>query len=144
MGAKKTKLFVPYEYEFELMGVSTTVKEYKLAWAINNLLNIRLVKEKDLEIAFKNDTFVVISNFVFETENSIFRLLRNRSFNQSAGSQGFLVPELKDFDYIILISGFEDTFSIEELGKKLRDLSEIDYLQRIDINQLKSKENLIF
>src|SRR5690606_21615958 len=144
MAAKKTKLIVQYDYEFELIGVSTTVKEYKLAWAINNLLNIRLVKDKDLEMTFKNNTYVIISNFMFETENSVFRLLRNKSFDQGVGSQGFLLPELKNFDYIILISGFEDTYSIEELTQKLKTLTEIDYLQRIDIDQLKSKENLIF
>lgn len=144
MGAKKTRLFVPYEYEFDLIGVSTTVKEYKLAWAINNVLGIRLVKDKDVEMDFKNDTFVVISNFIYETENSVFRLLRNRSFDQGAGSQSFLVPELKDFDYMVLISGFEDTFSIEEVTHQLKALPEIEFLQRINISQLKSKENLIF
>lgn len=144
MCAKKTKLYVPYEYDFDLIGVSTTVKEYKLAWAVNNLLNIRLVKNKDLEIAFKNDTFVIISNYIYETENSVFRLLKNRSFEQGAGSQGFLVPELKDFDYIVLVSGYEDTLSFDELIQKMKTLTEIDYLQRISVNQLKSKENLIF
>src|SRR5690554_6473063 len=144
MGVKKTKLFVPYEYEFDLIGITTTVKEYKLAWSINNLLNIRLVKDKDLEIAFKNDTFVVISNFIYETENSVLRLLKNKSFGQGAGSHGYLVPELKDFDYIVLISGFEDTFSTEELIQKFRTLSEIDFLQKINVDQLKSRENLIF
>lgn len=144
MRAKKTKLNVSYEYDFDLIGISTTVREYKLAWAINNLLGIRLVKDKDLEIAFKNDTFVIISNFIYETENSVFRLLKNRSFEQGVGSQGFLVPELKDFDYIALISGYEDTLSLEELIQKMKTLTEIDYLQRINIEQLKSKENLIF
>lgn len=144
MRAKKTKLNVSYEYDFDLIGISTTVREYKLAWAINNLLGIRLVKDKDLEIAFKNDTFVIISNFIYETENSVFRLLKNRSFEQGVGSQGFLVPELKDFDYIALISGYEDTLSLEELVQKMKTLTEIDYLQRINIEQLKSKENLIF
>lgn len=141
---KKNKLIVSYEYEFELFGITTPVKEYKLAWAINNSLGIRLIKAEDLLITFKDDKNIIISNFIFETEHSIFRLFKNKSLDKSATTQGYLLPELRNFDFVVLINGFEDTYTIDEFAQTLRNLKEIEYLQKIAVNDLKSKDNLIF
>ena len=141
---KNTKLFVSYEYDFELLGLTSTAKEYKLAWAINNLMDFRLVKNDDLIIDFKDGKSLVISNYIYKTEHSTFRLFKNKSVDSGFLSQGHLVPELKNFDYIVYIQGFEDSFLPEMLLKQLRELEEIIYIQAIDVQGLKSKENLIF
>lgn len=141
---KKNKLVVSYTYDFDLIGITSSVKEYKLAWAINNVLGIRMVKADDLLLEFKDNQNIVISNFIFETEHSIFRLFKNKSFGKGPGLQGHLLPELKKFDFIILINGFEDTCSINDFIASLRTLNEVEFLQLIDVMGLKSKENLIF
>ena len=141
---KKNKLIVSYAYEFTLLGVASNSKDYKLAWAINQLLRIKLVKAADLVIETRNDKNIVISNFIFETEHSIFRLLKNKSFDKSPDGPGYLVPELRNFDYFIWISGFEDTFTLEEFVESLRRINEIQFLQKIEVTNIKSKENLIF
>lgn len=141
---KNNKLLVSYEYDFDLIGLTSTAKEYKLAWAINNLLHFRLVKNTDLVIDFKDGKNLVISNYIYRTEHSTLRLFRNKSFDTAYQSQGYLIPELKNFDYIVYIQGFEDSFIPEELLKRLRELEEIIYSQKIDVQSLKSRENLIF
>ena len=141
---KKNKLVVSYSYEFDLLGVVSTAKEYKLAWAINNLLGIRLIKADDLLLEINDNKNIVISNFIFETEHSIFRLFKNKSFNKGFDSQGYLISELKNFDFLILINGFDDSFTTSEFVNALRVLNEIQYLQKVDVMSLKSKENLIF
>lgn len=141
---KNSKLFVSYEYDFELLGLTSTAKEYKLAWAINNLMDLRLVKNSDLSFDFKDGKSLVISNYLYKTEHSTFRLIKNKSFDTAFYSQGYLLPELKNFDYIIYLQGFEESFLPENFLQRLRELEEIIYIQYIDVQGLKSKENLIF
>lgn len=141
---KKNKLFVSYEYDFELIGITSSVKEYKLAWAINNALNFKLKKNDDLIIDFNGGKKIIISNYIYKTQHSIFRLFRNKSFDIGSDSPNFLIPEQKKFDFIIFIKGFEDTYLIEDFIETLREIREVMYLQKIDIMSLKSKDNLIF
>lgn len=141
---KNSKLIVDYEYNFDLLGLTSDAKGYKIAWLINKILGIRLIKEKDLEIEFLGNQNMVISNYLFKTEHSIFRLIRNKSVERGGESSLFLLPELKRFDYLIIIEGFEDTFNIFEVIQMLKSLNEIQYLQKVVVSDLKSKENLIF
>lgn len=141
---KKNKLVVDYEYNFDLLGIISDAREYKIAWLINKILEIKLVKEKDLKIEFLGNQNIIISNYLFKTEHSIFRLLKNKSYGGGSGSPLFLLPELKDFDYLVIMEGFEDTFNIFEVVKRLRSINEVQYLQKVSISDLKFKENLIF
>ena len=141
---KKNKLVVSYEYDFELLGITSSVKEYKLAWAINNSFNFKLKKNEDLVIDFNGGKKIIISNYIFKTQHSSFRLFKNKSFDSASDSPNYLIPELKNFDFVISINGFEDTYLVEEFIQKLRAIAEVMYVQKIDIMGLKSKDNLIF
>ena len=44
-----------YEYDFELFGISTHEKDYRLCWAINNSLKISLERtSEDVELIFRH------------------------------------------------------------------------------------------
>lgn len=141
---KKRKLEVEFNYDFVLLGIISALKEYKLAWLINNRLEIQLDKSKDIEIDFLKSQNLVISNYLFETEHSSFRLLKNKSADQFELNQAFLIPELKRFDYLALVQGFEDTLSTEDLKRELTSIPNVQYVQHFDVEELKSKENLVF
>lgn len=141
---KKNKLFVPHEYDFELLGITSSAKEYKLAWSINIALHIKFLKDEDLIINFNDGKQIIISNYKYKTENSILRLFRNKSYDAGSEVQNYLLPELRNFDFLVLVKGFEDTCLIEDLMRDLRGTPDIMYIQRIDIMNLKSKDNLIF
>jgi hypothetical protein len=141
---KSTRLVVEYDYDFEVLAVISSVKDYKLAWAINKCLNIHLYKAEDICLEFVRDGRLLISNFIFETEYTTFRLLKNKSFEVSRNSKTFLIPELKDYDFLIKISGESIAFSGETISEKLKELPMVEYIKKVDIINLKSKENLIF
>ncbi len=65
---KKKRLEIEYSYDFDLIGVISSAKGYKLAWDINNQLSARLVKQPDLIVQFKNNTEASFSYFSFESE----------------------------------------------------------------------------
>ena len=47
----KSKLVIEYEYDFNLYGVISLSKDYKLAWLINKELGLHLCKEGLLSIS---------------------------------------------------------------------------------------------
>ncbi|CAN5258619.1 hypothetical protein BH23BAC1_BH23BAC1_18540 [soil metagenome] len=141
---KKNKLIVDYGYDFELLGIISPVKDYKIAWAINNTLNFKFKKNNDLKIEFINDKQLIISNYTFETENSLLRLLKNKSQSVSDLTFSYLIPELKNFDYFIKIEDEADTFNQALLIKKIKTIPLIQYITTIDAGKLRSKENLLF
>jgi len=141
---KKLKLENDIQYDFALVGITCILKEYRLAWKLNKLLEIQLNKEKDIEIEFLKNQSLTISNYLHETENSQIRLLKNKSTDEFNAHSAFLLPELKEFDYFIIIRGFEDTFSMESFKGRIANIPEVQYTKEFDVESLKSKENLIF
>lgn len=140
----KNKLVIEYKYDFDLYGIISTSRDYKLAWLINQKLGLRLVKEEDIRIAFLNDEKLVISNYLFATEHAQFRLLKNKSEERKFEALRYLIPELNRFDYLIMKSGnIADTGNADWLTK-IQQIKEIQYVTALDITKLKSRENLIF
>ena len=138
---RKTKLVVDHELEAKVIGIVTTLKDYKLAWNINQVFKIDLVMQPMLLIEFIKGTDLSIVNYLYETEFQQFRLIKNRS---SDTNTGFLIPELVNFDFFIMLSGEEGIMPEEPVIDKLHSIEGIDYFQLIDVEKLKSKDNFIF
>lgn len=138
---KKQRLFVDYEFDFVVFGVVSAFKDYKLAWNLNKSLGISLVREKDLLIKFVDHT-LIITNFKFKTENSLIRLLKNRSNESNL----FLVPEMITMDFFITVTG--DTGYLNPNSASffdiLRKVNGVDYAIKVEIEKIKSKENFLF
>lgn len=139
---KKIKLLVEHQYDFDLLGLVAPVKDYKMAWLINNSLGTRLVKTDDFELDLMNQATLKISKYFQEKEHGFIQLLKNRS--QGEGSNSFyLVPELKVMDYFLLLQDY--TFEMD-LNHYIENLSGNQFIQtvvKLDISKLKSKDNLL-
>ena len=77
-------------------------------------------------------------------EYSNIRFLKNKSVDQFSESSAFLLPELKRFDFLLIINGFEDTFTDLKLKENISAIPGIQYLQSFPVESFKAKENLIF
>ena len=140
---KTFKLEVEYDYDFDVFGLVSSSKEHKLAWALNKCLKIRLIKQQDLKYDFFNKGRLVISNYLHATEHSTFRLIRNKSVDLSTLKKPFLVPDIKEYDYIIQITGVLSHYQQELLnGFNLVPL--VQYVKKFDPNSFRFKENLMF
>lgn len=138
---KKQRLFVDYEFDFVVFGVVSTFKDYKLAWNLNKSLGISLAREKDLLIKFVDHT-LIITNFKFNTENSLIRLLKNRSNESNL----FLVPEMITMDFFITVTGDAGYLNRNSASffDILRKVNGVDYVIKVEIEKIKSKENFLF
>lgn len=136
------KLILEYEYDFELIGIVSGVREYNLAWHINKKLEIDLKKEVDLIYKGNKNSDFLISNFIFEDEYNSFRLLKNRAIYSFDNLNLFLLPELKKIDYFVMLTGNFSNYA-STFRSKIKEISVVELAQTIDYQNLKSKENLI-
>ena len=141
---KKNKLIASFDFDFSLLAIASQLKEYKLAWFINQELHVNLVKQEDEVFHFLGNDKLLISNYLYQTENSSIRLIFNRSREGSSISTQHLIPELKQFDYLFLIEGFEDTWVLGEVRNLIKNFDGVQMVNHIGVDQLKSRDNLIF
>lgn len=140
MAQKKTKLLVDFDYDFTLFGISSSVKFYKLAWAINNQLKVHLVRSEDHVIENRSAGESPFGVYVYYSESLGYRLYKNKSLD---GINAYLVPEFTHFDYLLKIEGSPQSFSAEEMIKELREIKWIEYIADLQVNTLKSKDNFL-
>ena len=155
---KITKLIVEHDYDFEVLGLISSAKEYKLVWSINKILSINMIKQKDISFDFLTRGEIKFSNYLFETEYSSFMLLKNKSCSnfpvlpllggdrEIEVKNPWLLPEVKQYDYIIRLKGIFQEYlgSGDTILNAIRTLSIVQYISKLNVESLKSKENLIF
>lgn len=134
----KVTLELEYDYDFTLIGVSCHSRDYKFCWLINNFLDLNFIRQDSIQLKTKNIASE-FANYTYTDDNSrlAYTLLTNR------GTQGFLLPEQKQADYLIKIEGgFSHTEEVEMI-KKIKRIDAVLTAFIIDVNSLKSKQNLI-
>jgi len=137
----KQKLLIEYDFDFVLIGVSFHGEDYKLCWAVNNSFGYNLIKTEDYELPVKNKKAKSLHSF-YEYEDEENYISFYTIANQ--GTNTYLIPEQKNTDYFILIKG---PFSKKETGafiSKIRGINNVIMAFEIDVNELKSKNNLVF
>ncbi len=138
----KNRLVIDPDYHFELYGIITSMREYKLAWELNKRLKIHLVKQPDISLEFLKEGHILVSNYLFEKEHRVFKLLKNKSVDQYVNKVVYLLPELQKFDYFLIRD--EINKGKEDIISKLKGINLIDFISSFNVKDIKSKENLIF
>lgn len=145
-----------YDHDYDLIGIHSTLADYRMAYFLNETLSIHLSRFKeDLEYKSKNCSFPL---FTFEDESAFtsWSLIANKfvfteevSFNgsnlfQEESKISYLIPEKKRIDYFIKISGLQDDNELSEVLYKINKINNIIASFAIDPLDLKSRDNLIF
>ena len=139
---KKSKLIIEYNFDFELLGILSSARGYKLAWEINQVLKIQLVKQPDLVVGFKNNEEKKFSFYAYETQLNRLKLFKNKPSDQESGKY-FLIPEFPHYDFIIL-AAMEEQYAHQHLIQLIRSIAAIQLVASIPLEGLKSKSNFIF
>lgn len=139
---KKSKLVIEYDFDFELLGVLSSARGYKLAWEINHALGIQLVKQPDLVVGFKNNEEKNFSFYAHETQLNRLKLFKNKPSDQESGKY-FLIPEFPHYDFIIL-AAMEEQDAYQQLIHRIRSIEVIQLVAAVPLEGLKSKSNFIF
>lgn len=138
---KKFTLEPEYDFDFFMIGISCHLKDYRIAWFMNNQLDINLVKTADHKVFIrKADEFASeFSLFSFEDEenHSQFLLLANHC------ETGDLLVEQKHFDYFLIIKGSLYDEQVEEIITTIKSINQVQLVSEMFPSTLKSKNNLI-
>lgn len=131
-------LDVVYEFDFALLGISSHIKDYRLAWSLNNALRWKLERKRDVEVMQK-ESVSRHALFVFQdpVDKTVFSLIENGT------EKGWLIPELAQWDFLLKVDlpGGEME---PAMVKKLRSVAHIQAVLTLHTDKLRSKENLIF
>ena len=69
---------------------------------------------------------------------------RKSLFSESVDKTAFLIPELKEFDYLIKMVGIWKKQELKELKKFLHRMKNVEPQSNINLTQIKSINNLVF
>ena len=140
MGKKDVhKLSSESDKTFVLLGISSHENDYRLSWGINESLGFKLVKSDNhvsYNLKLKENQEFSTYNYLDE-ESASYRLISNRCNN------GFLLDELKNIDFLLLIEPFSSTLDIKEVMNKIRTVPFISAVFSIDQHSLKNKKRLL-
>ncbi len=136
----KKILRVDYNFEISVIGISSSARDYRLCWFINNALPIKFVRIDDLLIYsdFGEESYHSCFKFSIENTETDLYLLSNKS------GKSFVLPEIKETDFLMIST---ETLSDEDQKEFVQLLNKIEIIQSsypIDPYSLKSKENLLF
>jgi len=153
-----------YDFDFSLLAITSSEPDYKLCIHLNRLLNIELIRGNPLDLRAKNiKTPLAFSCFLYEDEENFheYQLLSNRSANAVVGTgnvskapslfdeespadvKGYLVPELTQYDYLLLLKGEGHESLAQSVQPVLKKINFVQAVQWVDPETLPSKKNLI-
>lgn len=135
----KTVLLTEFEYDFQLIGISSHAKDYRVSWELNKLFGFELHKKEDILFATKKGGNAIFSMYFYENkeEEQDVRLVANKSNGRH------LISESKAVDYFLILYDFNE-YESREMLVKIRKINIVLTAFEVDVSTLKSKENLLF
>lgn len=140
--AKATKYKIDgISYDFNIWGINSPMEDYKLCWYLNKLLKWDFKRVEDVIVKSNKDKSLKEFNaYKYNNEIDLFTV----EIIQNKKDGNILLPELINFDYIFIFQGEEEYFNKEEITELLREIKGIQSIFELDINNIKSKSNLLF
>ncbi|UOE50068.1 IPExxxVDY family protein [Mucilaginibacter sp. SMC90] len=129
------------DFDFVLIAVTSSLKDYRVCFLINKYLNFNFSKTDDLEVDIYPGAEPVLFSlyrYSWETTETDFFFIGNK------GSDGYLVPEIKSADYFLMIRNYIDDNELDTIISSLNKIPEIVAAVKIDPKKIKSRENLLF
>ncbi|MEZ4800588.1 MAG: IPExxxVDY family protein [Flavobacteriales bacterium] len=126
-----------YDFDFEVIGITSQERETRLAWSLNMALDFGLIRVEDHQLFVKSGKSEHCKfESYHEEDNVTLTLLSNK------GSNAYLLPEFSRFDYILILDGVPSEI-VEMMVKAIRKVNFVLAAFPLEPESLKSKYNLI-
>lgn len=134
---KNTLKPVPFD-DINIIGITATMPDFKLAWNINTKLNIKLVKLKDIVPDGLKGEFAYAFYLYDEGENSnVYNLV---SINNK-GAQWLKLPVTTD--YLLIIRNSIHSEKLDDILKTIRKTEQLVHAFLIDQERIKGIDPLL-
>lgn len=133
----KSITFSNDEYlNFDLIGINSREKDFRLAWFLNKELNWDLVREKPYQLETKDQVSEhELFKYACEDYDFTIHLISNRSL------KGVLIQEYAQIEYLLKVEGRND---IEDLVKKIRKINNVLAAFHLPQENMKHVSHLFF
>lgn len=141
--------------EYVLIAIHTTIEVSKLAFLLNQKLNIRFQYINPIDKTEKKEKGC-FERYLFEDEKNetVWNLLENKSVIKNGNNQDsmfsqidqtmYLIPEYKKVDYILKIDADTSFFDINTVLSAILSIQTISTSYKMEKNKIKTTSNLIF
>lgn len=134
----KNKISYQYVFNYKVIAISTHLKDYRVSFYLNSLLNLKLKKVDDLIVDNKSEanaqSFEQQTYIDKDTETSYY-LIHNK------GTGVFFLPTLKKFDFLFILKTENEIENQEETLNILKNSSHFQMVYKVA--SLSKKENKI-
>ena len=114
-----------------LVGIASTLRAYKLAWLINQNMALKLSQAEELCFEAPGERAKHVIHFLAETEHSVFRLVKNGLVTSEGTTIAYLIPHLRQFDFLLVVQDLTHTFVPEAFCDALKATQQITYVAPI-------------
>lgn len=141
MKKKAHKLSYSPDFNFILYGISSHQNDYRLIWSVNTELSMNFSRKENLIIKDEKlgeDLEFAMYTCHDENREMKYGIVANRC------EKGYLIPELKNIDYLLHLTGEIDEMFQKKLLSDLRNIKSIAAVFLLNVEELKSKKRLVF
>lgn len=107
------------ENEITLIGIASHENDYRISWALNNTLGFHFIKaDNHLSLNKRLNETQEFSMYISSTDDNsyLYKLISNRCDN------GFLLEEMRNIDYVLVVEHSDVSFDIPALISKIRSI----------------------
>ncbi len=129
------------DLDFVLIAVTSSLKDYRICYLINKHLQLNFSKTNDLALDIfqgLEPAYFSLYHYLKEDSETEFYFIANK------GTEGLLIPEMREVDYFFMIKNQVDENEVELVITTLNRIPEIMAAVKIDPKKIKSRENLLF
>ncbi|MCV6631265.1 MAG: IPExxxVDY family protein [Flavobacteriaceae bacterium] len=142
------------EDPYLLFGIRTTIESFSIAFKINAVTDL-LLKRRNKDGEWKPHGSVPIYDFFDKKQQCNWTLFPNKLLVEktSIGSDlfasqiqtlwYFMVPEHKQADYLLMVDS-QELSDVEGMIKAIQNVSDVVAMYRIDTEELKTTNHLMF
>ena len=149
------------EIDYQLIAIHSSLEDYRLAYFINQNLPINLKKENcNIQISNKEGE-TQFTRFVFEDSKDImWNLVQNKNdvfvpsqnsnqglfaeTNNKFSTKIYLIPEFKKVDFFLKIENGEVKIDVSKITNCIKKIERVSTVYAVEVEKIKSKNNLIF
>jgi len=164
MAGHKLVLEIDEDLEaYALVAIHCSAPDFKMAYMLNNVLHLNLQREAQDLAFFYSDVTANYPLFFFDdlTQDRKIHLIANscrttventqadpgnlfQAASQESSRLTYLIPELKQADYLLKISSSKNNHSENVIVSRINEIAQVITAYVVDLQLVKSRNNLIF
>lgn len=137
---KKIVLDLEEDFEYEVIGICTSLVDYRLAWEINQILELKMARSEEDYLKTNKKGEILSSHSLYEAidddQNTEYILVKNKYKGK------LLIGELEMIDFFLLVK--DPRADIYEMSTQMRSVATIQTTVVVDVDEHKSFDQLVF